>query len=176
MLHKLAPEDDIENFISAFEWFATQQRWTKDLWGPQLAGLLTRKARAAYISLSIEDAADYDKLSMRSSSAMRWTRKRTGTAFIRIAKEGESYLGWSGHLRDYFDRWKRDAMMSVKELILVEQFLQCVPEELANWIRERKPESLKHAAILADIYALVRNSRCWQDSSEACHEEPVSRW
>lgn len=46
-------------------------------------------------------------------------------------KKGESYLGWSGRLCDYFDWWKRDTTMSVEELILVEQFLQCVPEELA---------------------------------------------
>ena len=46
-LQKLVLEDDIENFTSAFERIATQQGWTKDLWGPQLAGLLIGKARAA---------------------------------------------------------------------------------------------------------------------------------
>ena len=61
-LQKLAPEDDIKNFISAFEWIATQQRWTKDLWGPQLAGLLTGKARATNTSLCAENAADYSKI------------------------------------------------------------------------------------------------------------------
>ena len=71
-------------------------------------------------------------------------------------KGGESCFGWSGHLRDYFNQWKRDTTMSVEKLILVEQFLLCVPKELAIWMRERKPESLKHAATLADDYALAR--------------------
>ena len=69
-------------------------------------------------------------------------------------KEGESYLGLFG---DYFDWWKRDMTMSVEELVLVERFLQCVPELLAIWIRERKPESLKHAGTFADDYALARS-------------------
>lgn len=156
-LQKLAPEEDIENFISAFERIATQQGRTKDLWGPQLAGLLTGKARAAYTSLCAEDAADYSKIKYVIFQCYEVNQETHRRRFRRDRKkEGELYLGWSGRLRDYFDRWKRDTTMSVEELILVEQFLQCVPEELAIWIRERKPESLKHAATLANDYALAR--------------------
>ncbi len=43
--------------------------------------------------------------------------------------------------------------------MLLEQFLQCVPEELAIWIKEKKPESLKQAAQFADDYMTARNQK-----------------
>ena len=39
----------------------------------------------------------------------------------------------------------------------MEQFIQCVPEELAVWIKEKKPTSVRQAAELADAYTLARN-------------------
>ena len=96
-LQKLAPEDDIENFISAFERIATQQGWTKDLWGPQLAGLLTGKARATYTSLCAEDAADYSKIKCAIFQRYEMNEETHCRRFLRDRKkEGESYLGWSG--------------------------------------------------------------------------------
>ena len=54
-------------------------------------------------------------------------RKHTGVTFVRIEKRKENRT--SGGRVVY--EWKRDTAMSVEELILVEQFLQCVLEELA---------------------------------------------
>ena len=39
----------------------------------------------------------------------------------------------------------------------MEQFIQCVPEELAVWIKEKKPTSVRQAAELADTYTLARS-------------------
>ena len=47
-------DDDIEDFLSTFERVAVQQGWPQDVWAVQLAelaGLLSRKAMAAYTSL-----------------------------------------------------------------------------------------------------------------------------
>ena len=43
--------------------------------------------------------------------------------------------------------------------MILEQFLQCVPEDLAIWIKEKKPESLKQAAQFADDYMTARNQK-----------------
>ncbi len=104
-LQKLAPKDDIENFISAFERITTQQEWIKDLWGPQLAGLLTRKTRAAYTSLCAEDAADYSKVKHAIFQRYEVNEEMHRRRFRRHRKkDGETYLGWSGCLREYYDR------------------------------------------------------------------------
>ena len=39
---------------------------------------------------------------------------------------------------------------------MLEQFLQGIPDGLQVWLRERKPESLRQAAVLADSYVLAR--------------------
>lgn len=40
---------------------------------------------------------------------------------------------------DHFDKWAKDSM-------IMEQALQNVPEDLAVWLRERKPDSLEGLA------------------------------
>ena len=47
-------------------------------------------------------------------------------------------------------------VISVVEFVLIEQFMGEVPEDLAIWLRERKPDSLKATADLADDYMLAR--------------------
>ena len=42
-LRKLVAEDNIEDFLSAFERITRQQAWPKEVWATQLAGLLTEK-------------------------------------------------------------------------------------------------------------------------------------
>ena len=123
----------------------------------QLARLLTGKARAAYTSLRTEDAADYDLV--KQAIFQRYeVNEETHRRRFRLdrKKDGEFYLG---RLRDYFDGWIKDAKVPIEELMLLEQFLQCVPEDLAVWIKEKKPESLKQAAQLADDYMTARNQK-----------------
>ena len=61
-LQKLGADDEIEHFLSTFERIAKQQSWPKETWATQLAGLLTRKAMAAYAAVGTDDAADYEKV------------------------------------------------------------------------------------------------------------------
>lgn len=94
-LQKLASEDDIENFISTFEWIATQQGWEKELWGPQLAGLLTGKARAAFTSLSVDDTADYDKIKYAIYQQYEVNEETHRRQFRQDQKRKESRI-WDG--------------------------------------------------------------------------------
>lgn len=48
--------------------------------------------------------------------------------------------------------------MSVCDLVIAEQVLCAVPDSLAVWLRERKPESLEDLATLAKDYNLARKS------------------
>ena len=59
-LQKLTPTDNVEHFLATFERIAVQQKWPKDVWATQVAGLLSGKALAAYAALTPEDAAVYD--------------------------------------------------------------------------------------------------------------------
>lgn len=43
-------------------------------------------------------------------------------------------------------------------MILLEQVYNSVPQDLAVWLRERKPQSVQQLADLADDYSLARHS------------------
>ena len=61
-LQKLASTDNVEHFLATFERIATQQKWPKEVWATQVAGLLTGKAMAAYAALTPGDAVTYEKV------------------------------------------------------------------------------------------------------------------
>ncbi|XP_065889411.1 uncharacterized protein [Dysidea avara] len=156
-LQKLTPNDRIEHFIATFERIATQQGWPKEVWATQLAGLLTGKAMAAYAALSTEDALDYDRVKEAVLQRYDINEESYRLRFRQDYKKGdESYHEWADRLRDHFTRWTKNQSISLEELIMLEQFLQGMPDGLRVWLRERKPESLRQAAVLADSYVLAR--------------------
>ena len=61
-LQKLTQTDNVENFLATFERIAVQQKWPKNVWATQVAGLLSGKALAAYAALTPEDAVVYDTM------------------------------------------------------------------------------------------------------------------
>ena len=61
-LQKLTSTDNVEHFLATFERITAQQKWLKDVWATQVAGLLTGKAMAAYAALTPEDAVIYEKV------------------------------------------------------------------------------------------------------------------
>ena len=49
--------------------------------------------------------------------------------------------------------------MKLRDLIILERFLQEVPTDLSVWLKERKPKSGKEAAQMADDYSLARGTK-----------------
>ena len=157
-LQKLGPDDDIEHFLATFERIAKQQEWPAEIWATQLAGLLTGKAMAAYASLNSDAAALYDDVKKAILHRYDVNEEAHRRRFRTDRKRPEeSYRNWGDRLRDHFHRWIKDQKMMVEELMVLDQFLAGVPEELRVWLKERKPESLKQAAELADDYSLARS-------------------
>lgn len=61
-----------------------------------------------------------------------------------------------------FDRWclacKADSLSSVRDLMLVEEFRNCVPERTVVYLKEQKLTTLQHAATLADEFILTHRN------------------
>ena len=157
LLQKLQPSDDIEQFLAVFERVARQQEWPNETWSTQLAALLTGKARDAYIALPFEDTKDFDNV--KSAILKRYeineeTHRRKFRADRK--RDNESHREFMDRLRDRFQRWIKSQQMPVEDLIVLEQFYQSLPNNLAIWLRDHKPGSLQGAADLADDYLLSR--------------------
>lgn len=158
-LQKMTEGENVENFLDMFEKVATQQGWPKEVWSTQLAGLLTGKALAAFVNVPKETSDDYEVVKTailrRYDVNAETYRQRFRTNRRRGA---ETYRELADRSRDLYVKWKEAAEMNLDEMILVEQFMQAVPEDLRVWLKERKPESQRKAAELADDYVLARKA------------------
>jgi len=141
-----------ENFLSTFERIAKQQDWPKEVWATQLAGLLTGKGLAAYAAMVSTEALDYERV---KKVVLHRYEVNEETHRLRFRQEQkrpeESYRAWVCRTTDHFDRWMKDQEMTVREAIIAEQVLMGVPEEMAVWLKERKPKSLEELGKLAGI-------------------------
>lgn len=158
-LQKLDEKDDIENYLDTFERIAKQQEWPTTVWAVQLAGLLSGRALAAYAALGGVEAADYEKV---KSAVLHRYEVNEETHRLRFRQEKktpeESYCAWICRTTDHFDKWMKDQVLTVREVIIKEQLLRGMPEGMAVWLKERKPKSLDEFGQLADEYALARKN------------------
>jgi transposase InsO family protein len=157
MLQKLQPSDDVEQFLTVFERVARQQKWPEDTWATQLPALLTGKARAAYVALPWEEATNFE--CVKAAVLKRYdinTESHRRKFRSDKKREGDTHTEFMARLKDRFSRWVKSQALSVEDLIVLEQFYQALPPDVAIWLRDRKPESLEQAATLADDYFLSR--------------------
>jgi len=156
-MQKLGDKDDIEHFLATFERIATQQGWPKEVWAMQLTSLLTGKALAAYAAVGSEESTDYEKVKTAILHRYEVNDETCQQHFHQgMKRPEESYRAWVCRTTDYFDRWMKDQKLTVREVVIMEQILLGVPEEMAVWLKERKPESLEQLGKLPDDYVLVR--------------------
>ena len=116
---------------------------------------------AAYAGLSADEAADYTVV---KAVILRWYEISEETHCLHFRqdrkKKSESYHEWMMRLQEHFSRRTKDQTMLIRELVIMEQFMQglWLPKGLWVWLKERKPQTLEEASKLADNYVLVRKN------------------
>ena len=74
-------------------------------------------------------------------------------------KPGESHREYFNRLEEHFQRWTKSQEMQLRDLIILEKFLQGLSTDLLVSLKERKPKSAKEAAQMADDYVLARGTK-----------------
>ena len=94
---------------------------------------------AAYEGMMVEEAGDYHKV--RKATLKRYDineeshrRKFRGDR----KKSGETYREFIHRLVEKFQKWVKSQNMPIENVMVLEQFYQTVPEELAVWLKDRK--------------------------------------
>ena len=140
-----------------------QQNWPEEVWPTQLAGQLTGKAMAAYAALSTMDSTEYEKV---KKAILRRYQINKETHRLRFQqdrrKSEESHCEQADCLWDHFEKCTTKRDIPLEEVILLEQFIWCVPEDLAAWIKEKMPTSVRQAVELA--HCLRKNQACSSES------------
>ncbi|CAI5670429.1 unnamed protein product [Oreochromis niloticus] len=156
-------DTEVEVYFESFERIATALRWPRDAWAILLQCKLVGKAQEVCSSLSAECSLDYDKLKSAILLAYEPVPEAYRRRFRGLKKvQGQSFLDFVREKSVLFDRWclayKAADVVSVRELILIEEFKNCISERMAVYLNEQKVSTLQQAATLADEFALVREA------------------
>uniref|UniRef100_A0A8C9ZWI8 SCAN box domain-containing protein n=1 Tax=Sander lucioperca TaxID=283035 RepID=A0A8C9ZWI8_SANLU len=146
-------ESEVEAYFGAFERIAVALQWPKDVWAILLQCKLLGKAQEACSSLSVEDGFTYDKVKSAILQAYELVPEAYRQRFRGLRKtQSQSYVDFAREKGILFDRWcaacKAANLSSLRELMLLEEFKNCVPERTTVYLN--KVSTLQQAATLAD--------------------------
>uniref|UniRef100_A0A671WFH3 Gypsy retrotransposon integrase-like protein 1 n=1 Tax=Sparus aurata TaxID=8175 RepID=A0A671WFH3_SPAAU len=153
-------ESEVESYLGAFEHLAVALRWPKDVWAILLQCKLTGKAQEACSSLSVEDGLNFEKVKSAILRVYELVPEAYRQRFRNLKKtSSQTHADFAREKVLLFDRWcsscKADDLKSVRELMLLEEFKNCLPDRIVVYLNEQKVASLQQAAYLADEFALT---------------------
>ncbi|CAI5670350.1 unnamed protein product [Oreochromis niloticus] len=156
-------DTEVDSYFESFERIATALHWPRASWAILLCCKLAGKAQEVCSSLSAEDSLDYDKLKSAILLAYELVPEAYRQCFRGLKRgQGQSSRDFARKKSVLFDRWcvssKVTDLASMRELMLVEEFKNCVSERIAVHLSEQKVSSLQQAATLADEFALIHKT------------------
>lgn len=155
---QLTLADDIEVYLSTFERVALACQWPREQWVARLVPALSGAAREAYCCLDSRDRRDYRKVKaaiLCCCGVGSETRRRRFRQFGLQEAEGP-HEAW-GCLHQLCHQWLKPEIRSkeqILELLILEQFLNILPEEVRTWVWECHPENCAQAVALAEEFTL----------------------
>ena len=176
---KMVPDftgKEVEKYFPHFERVAITLEWPKQYWTLLLQCVLKGRAQEVYSVLPLEDSADYDKVKAAILDAYQLVPEAYRQKFRHYKRtEKQTYVEFAAEKTTLFDRWCQsegvNSMGKLKELILVEDFRNCLPDNVSIYVAEQKAETISKAACLADQYALTH--RVYKDRNRGKSQSPA---
>ena len=154
-------EANVDGYFAHFERTALNLGWPKECWSMLLQTVLTGKAQRAYATLPTENCADYDLVKAAVLKSFELVPEAYRQKFRTQRKtENQSYVEFLREKENALDKWCDSKRIDgdaekLRQLILAEEFLNCVPEEVRVHLSERKTDVTYEMAALADKYILT---------------------
>ena len=151
-------KDSIDAYIERFERIATQNGWSRDTWSVALSALLTGKALDVYARMDSQDALDFGKLKKalldRYELNAEGFRKRLRESGPDEMENPHQYLT---RLGNYLNKWVDmtgvpQTVDGIKDLIVMEQFVQTYSLDLATFLKERSCKTVDELAEQSSRY------------------------
>ena len=145
-------------------------KWPKEVWPLLLQCRLSGRAQEVVASLSLDDSLSYD--------TVKATVLRTGSASENHKKvQTRTYVEFARDKQKLFDKWcaasKAHTLAEVRELLLLEDFKNHLPDRIVVHLNEKKVEFLSQAAVLADEYALTHKT-VFSEAPASREEKPTT--
>ena len=154
-------EANVDGYFAHFERTALNLGWPKECWSMPLQTVLTGKAQRAYATLPTENCADYDLVKAAVLKSFELVPEAYQQKFRTQRKtENQSYVEFLREEENALDKWCDSKRIDgdaekLRQLILAEEFLNCVPEEVRVHLSERRTGVTYEMAALADEYILT---------------------
>lgn len=156
-------EAEIDSYFSAFERIAQALQWPPDVWSLLLQCRIHGKAQEVVAALPLSDTLKYDVVKAAILKAYELVPEAYRQKFRSFKKSpSQTYVEFAREKGSLFDRWcasnKVTNFDTLRELVLLEEFKNCLPERVVVHLNEQKVNSLSSAAVLADEYVLTHKS------------------
>ena len=154
-------EKDIDKYLSQFELVAKNFSFPVDKWTLLLQTALTGKAAEVFLSLSEEQQKDYQIVKDVILKAYQCVPESYRKSFRTIKKQyGQTYVEFLREKERFLERWMKSKNISsdfekFKNLILMEEFQNCVTSEIRTHITDRSEDDAHKAAVLADNFSVT---------------------
>ena len=128
----------------------------------------TRQKRLG--TTALEDSLNFECMKMAILRAYELVPEAYRQKFRNHKKvPSQTYVEFAREKGTLFDKWsnacKAADFNALRELILLEEFKNCLPERIVVYLNEQKVSSLSAASVLADEYVLTHKS-IFQSGSE----------
>ncbi|KAI5627802.1 hypothetical protein C0J50_8349 [Silurus asotus] len=153
-------ENEVDAYFAVFERIATTLNWPKGLWTLLLQCKLSGKAQEACSALTLGQSLDYETMKATVLRAYERVPEAYRQNFRNTVKSAsQTYVEFAREKATLLEKWCSASGVSdfnqLKELILLEEFKSCLPEQLVVHLNEQKIDSLAKAAIFSDEFVLT---------------------
>ena len=154
-------EKSVDKYFPQFEKIAANLKWPREFWPTLLQSVLIGKAAEVYSALSLAESSDYDKVKDTILKAYQLVPEAYRQRFRKYKKfENQTYVEFAREKEDLFDQWFRskkipDSYDNLRQLILIEEFKECVHQDLRSHLEDKNVKTLEDAAVLSDTYTLT---------------------
>lgn len=156
-------DNEVDSYFGAFERIAAALRRPKETWSLLIQCKLTGKAQEVSSALSVNDSLDYDKLKNAVLKAYELVPEAYRQKF-RLHSKGSSqtFVEYAREKSMLFDKWCHSSKVTdfeqLRELILIEDFKNSLPDKIVVFLNEKKISTLAEAAVCADEFVLTHKS------------------
>ncbi|KAL0153990.1 hypothetical protein M9458_050705, partial [Cirrhinus mrigala] len=153
-------ESEVDTYFTVFERIAATLKWPRNIWPLLLQCKLVGKAQEVCSALTIEQSLDYDSVKAAVLRAYELVPEAYRQKFRKHVKNpSQTFVEFAREKTTLFEKWctasKITTLEQLKELILVEEFKNCISEKIVVYLNEQKASSLSEAAIFADEFVLT---------------------
>ena len=154
------PEWEVDKYFLHFEKVAKNCGWPKEHWTMLLQSVLIGKAREIFSQISVEGSGDYDTVRELILKGYQLVPEAYRQKFRILTKTGNrTFTEFAQEKALLFNRWctseKINSYEKLGELILIEEFKNCLGTDIRTFVNDQKADKLMEAARLADNYSLT---------------------